>query len=208
MASSIESQQAEPASAKQRRRTRISDAATALFYEHGFDAVSIADIAAAAGVSKMTVTNHFALKEDLIFDEFDQELEVIRARLDAATSIADAVEAIEHYCVERERRGGTARALAISDEAWPAFAGTILASRTLMQRFHSHYVEVRDVVAGALPATDDSVVAAWMLAETVHLVDWWPFDAVARGLPVAEIRVGRVSMRERAFAALRHGLGG
>lgn len=213
MRSSTDSRQdaGEPASAKRRRRTRISDTATALFFERGFDSVSIADIAAAADVSKMTVTNHFALKEDLIFDEFGDELDVIRAHLAAAASIADAVDAIEDYCVERELRGGAARALAAHDDAWPAFAGVVVGSRTLTQRFHAHYVDVRDAIAGTLPATidpHDAAVAAWMLAETVHLVDWWPFDAVAQGMPAVEIRAGRGVVRERAFAALRAGLRG
>lgn len=208
MASSTDPQEAESASAKQRRRKRISDTATALFFEHGFERVSIADIAAAAGVSKMTVTNHFALKEDLVFDEFDDDLTAIRARLRPAASIADAVDAVEEYCVERELRGGAARSLAAGADAWPAFAGIVVGSRTLTQRFHAHYVDVGDIIAQTLPATTDAAVAAWMLAEAVHLVDWWPFDAIAQGLPVAEIRAGRVAVRERTFAALRRGLGG
>ncbi|NUR96532.1 MAG: TetR family transcriptional regulator, partial [Kribbellaceae bacterium] len=40
-----------------RTRQSISDVATRLFIEHGFEPVTIAEIAAAAGVAKMTVTN-------------------------------------------------------------------------------------------------------------------------------------------------------
>ena len=42
--------------------------ATALFAGHGFDQVTIAQVAEAAGVSKMTVTNYFPRKEDLVCD--------------------------------------------------------------------------------------------------------------------------------------------
>ncbi|GAA3438525.1 TetR/AcrR family transcriptional regulator [Kutzneria kofuensis] len=49
-------------------RQHLAHVATLMFIEHGFDRVTIAEIAEAAGVSKMTVTNYFPLKEDLVFD--------------------------------------------------------------------------------------------------------------------------------------------
>jgi AcrR family transcriptional regulator len=49
-------------------RQAISDIATELFARLGFDEVTIAQIAAAAGVAKMTVTNYFPRKEDMVFD--------------------------------------------------------------------------------------------------------------------------------------------
>src|SRR4029077_7584745 len=53
---------------KEQTRQEISDTATALFAGHGFDQVTIAQVADAAGGSKMTVTNYFPRKEDLVFD--------------------------------------------------------------------------------------------------------------------------------------------
>jgi AcrR family transcriptional regulator len=53
---------------KQEARQAISDAAMALFAAQGFDKVTISQVADAAGVSKMTVTNYFPRKEDLVFD--------------------------------------------------------------------------------------------------------------------------------------------
>ena len=43
----------------------IMDAATELFTHNGFDATSVDDIAAAAGVSKQTVYSHFGTKRRL-----------------------------------------------------------------------------------------------------------------------------------------------
>jgi AcrR family transcriptional regulator len=51
---------------KEQTRAAIAHAAVGLFLERGYDHVSIADIAAAAGVAKMTVTNYFPAKEDLV----------------------------------------------------------------------------------------------------------------------------------------------
>ncbi|MER7009767.1 TetR family transcriptional regulator [Dactylosporangium sp. NPDC000555] len=53
---------------KREIRDRLAHLATVLFIERGFDDVTIAEIADAAKVSKMTVTNYFPLKEDLVFD--------------------------------------------------------------------------------------------------------------------------------------------
>ena len=53
---------------RRRRETRERIATTALnlFRERGYDAVTIAEIAAAADVAKQTVVNHFPAKEDLL----------------------------------------------------------------------------------------------------------------------------------------------
>ncbi|MGX2994481.1 TetR/AcrR family transcriptional regulator [Streptomyces sp. JNUCC 64] len=53
---------------KRRTRQHISDTATGLFLERGFDAVTIAEIAEAADVSVNTVYNYFPAKEDLFLD--------------------------------------------------------------------------------------------------------------------------------------------
>ena len=53
---------------KRATRQRISNVATQLFTERGFDQVTIDDVAVAADVSKMTVFNYFRCKEDLYFD--------------------------------------------------------------------------------------------------------------------------------------------
>jgi len=53
---------------KRETRQRISDVATMLFIAHGFEQVTISQVAEGAGVAKMTVTNYFPRKEDLLFD--------------------------------------------------------------------------------------------------------------------------------------------
>src|SRR3954463_2268065 len=61
-------------SKKRETRQRISDVATELFFARGFDAVTLDEIAVASGVSKMTVFNYFARKEDLMLDRSDDLL--------------------------------------------------------------------------------------------------------------------------------------
>ncbi len=50
------------------KRAAILDAAKQMFTQHGFDGVSMDQIAAAAGVSKLTVYSHFGDKEALFVE--------------------------------------------------------------------------------------------------------------------------------------------
>ena len=53
----------------QRTRVHIFRTALALFDAHGYDAVSVARIAEAAGVSEMTVYRHFPTKDAILLDD-------------------------------------------------------------------------------------------------------------------------------------------
>lgn len=55
---------------KDRTRQLLSDTAIAMFLADGFDRVAVADIAAAAEVSKPTLFRYFASKEDLLLHRF------------------------------------------------------------------------------------------------------------------------------------------
>jgi AcrR family transcriptional regulator len=66
---------------KARTRLSISDTATRLFIEHGFEHVTVAQIAEAARVSVKTVFNYFPSKEDLFFDRADEVRDVLLAAL-------------------------------------------------------------------------------------------------------------------------------
>jgi AcrR family transcriptional regulator len=62
-------------------RQGISNVATRLFIERGFDHVTVDEIAAAADVGRMTVFNHFPRKEDLFFDLDEEGREILRDAL-------------------------------------------------------------------------------------------------------------------------------
>ncbi|MBE7187760.1 TetR/AcrR family transcriptional regulator [Jatrophihabitans endophyticus] len=57
---------------KQATRTLLSDTATAMFLQRGFDDVRVAEIAEACGVSEKTVYNYFPTKEALLLDEEEE----------------------------------------------------------------------------------------------------------------------------------------
>jgi AcrR family transcriptional regulator len=66
---------------KRLMRQQLSDTATLMFMERGFDAVRVAEVAAACGVSEKTVFNYFPTKESLILDRLEATMAALRAGL-------------------------------------------------------------------------------------------------------------------------------
>ncbi len=65
-----------------------------LFIARGFDAVTVDDIAEAAGIGRRTFFRYFPSKNDLAWGDFDALLAQFRARLDAAPADQPAIEAV------------------------------------------------------------------------------------------------------------------
>ncbi|HEY6786113.1 MAG TPA: TetR family transcriptional regulator [Trebonia sp.] len=66
---------------KRLMRQQLSDTATQMFLERGFDAVRVAEVAEACGVSEKTVFNYFPTKESLILDRLESTMTSLRAGL-------------------------------------------------------------------------------------------------------------------------------
>ena len=77
---------------KRLMRQQLTDTATLMFMERGFDAVRVAEVAAACGVSEKTVFNYFPTKESLILDRLEATMAALRAGL--ADRGAAPVEAV------------------------------------------------------------------------------------------------------------------
>jgi AcrR family transcriptional regulator len=69
---------------KRLMRQQLSDTATQMFLERGFDAVRVSQIAEACGVSEQTVFNYFPTKESLLLDRSDANRAALRAGLSEA----------------------------------------------------------------------------------------------------------------------------
>jgi AcrR family transcriptional regulator len=114
---------------KQETRQAISDIATRLFVAHGFDEVTISQVADAAGVAKMTVTNYFARKEDLVFDRAGTVIghlaEVVAAREPGESMLS---------AIRRDYAVAVARADVTLGLSSPAFAQMIAARPVLTTR--------------------------------------------------------------------------
>ncbi len=157
---------------KQLTRQAISDVATRLFLERGFDAVTVAEIAAAADVAVQTVFNHFPTKEDLFFDDVSW-----------VTGPGDAVRAAPGEppgtVLEREYRSGLDRRSARGYLPTSArFMATIEASPALRaRRAHNAAVMQQRLVAALAgdrePDWRDRLFAARYAAVRLVLDDEW-----------------------------------
>src|SRR5271165_5198518 len=78
---------------KRLMRQQLSDTATQMFMDRGFDAVRVTDIAEACGVSEKTVFNYFPTKESLILDRLEATMASIRTGL-AETGVAPVQAAL------------------------------------------------------------------------------------------------------------------
>ena len=72
---------------KAETRQAISDVATRLIIDRGFDAVSMSEIAEAAGVSRKTVFNYFTSKEQLVFDRDEEARALLREGMAARAAM-------------------------------------------------------------------------------------------------------------------------
>lgn len=145
----------EPASAVARRgrppgtsRRALELIALRLFTEQGFEATTIEQIAAEAGVSPRTFFRYFSSKAGVLWAEFDHEVGTIRAALAAVPAgvpmmdaIRQAVVAANHYSARdvpelraRMNLTGTEPALVSSAathyDAWEQAISDFVASRT------------------------------------------------------------------------------
>jgi AcrR family transcriptional regulator len=91
-------------SAVQDRRDAVSRtiqrAALALFTRHGFDAVSVDDVAAAAGISQRTFFRYFGSKDDVLLDYQRRLDERLLAALRARPATEGAVTALRNAFLE------------------------------------------------------------------------------------------------------------
>jgi AcrR family transcriptional regulator len=128
-------------------RQAISVAATRLFFERGFDHVTVDEIAAAADVGRMTVFNHFPRKEDMFFDRDEEVREVLREALrqrDRSVAPIETLRQLAHRLVAEQNR------FVEFSAASQGFIETIEGSETLKARARAIRDEIAQVVAVAL----------------------------------------------------------
>jgi AcrR family transcriptional regulator len=131
---------------KAQTRTLIRETAQALFAERGFEAVTIADIAAAADVAVQTVFNHFPTKEDLFFDGHTPYVEGAASSVRDRTPGTPPLEALHAYLVDRV----AAHARALGTPEGRAFESTLEASPALRARERELHHDATARLADAL----------------------------------------------------------
>ncbi|MFJ9605488.1 TetR/AcrR family transcriptional regulator [Kitasatospora sp. NPDC101176] len=195
---------------KQQTRELLSDTAMVLFAEHGFDRVTVVEVARAAGVSPNTVFNYFPTKEDLFFDRQDEvvaHLAGVVRRRPPGSSAVDAVRADLLAAVEAGEPtvgldpGMTAFWRIVADS--PALRARLL---ELGERSEAALAEVLAEESTAAPADPLPRIVAGAVAGAHGAVLGEIRRAVVAGEPVEAVRTRAREAVERAFGLLAAGL--
>ncbi|WP_093707775.1 TetR/AcrR family transcriptional regulator [Streptomyces sp. 2131.1] len=195
---------------KMETRRRLLETATRLFSEHGFDQVSVAEIADAADVSKMTVFNYFDSKEDLVFAPLEEHVgdaaQVVRDRAPGESAVAairrQFIEAIERHDPS-VGMGDKPLALGI--------VRLIMETPALLTRAHSFFVRTQDQLTEALIEEGEEPVVARIVAAQIlgtrNALLTENRRRLLAGEPSAAVAADAVVLAHRGFDLLEKGLG-
>ncbi len=188
-------------------RVRILEVAAGLFLERGYDTVTVAEVARQAGVSSVTVFNHFPRKEDLFLDRAEDAVELLRSAIRDRGGL-DVLESLHRATVrladDRHPLSG------LNDRSIPFFR-TVAASPALISRAREIAAELEQILSTELADDaafrgDPALVAAFFLAGyATVLVGTAQRRLTAEAVP-ADVVEDHGARLERLFDALRGGV--
>lgn len=198
---------------KQRMFRTISETAISLFLERGFDQVSVADVAAAAEVSKPTLFRYFPSKEDLALHRFadheDEAGRVVRDRAEGESPL-DALRL--HFLAGLERHDPVT---GLNDDANVlAFHRLLYGTPSLVARLLAYISRSEQALADALRAAAPDVgpddITAWLAAgqiiATQRILAQENWRRIEAGATAWGVQPDAVAAAERAFGMLRSGV--
>ncbi|WP_328943449.1 TetR/AcrR family transcriptional regulator [Streptomyces sp. NBC_00250] len=198
---------------KERTRQALSDAAVALFLERGFDAVSVAEVAAAAEVSKPTLFRYFPAKEDLVLHRFadheDESARVVTAARSAGTAPLDALYA---HLLDGLARRDPVTGLCDHPSVL-AYLRLLYGTPALVGRLHAYRVRSEEALAGALAGGAEGAggpllarLAAGQIVTVLRVLAEENTARIAGGETADGVAADAVAAAGLAFRALREGL--
>jgi AcrR family transcriptional regulator len=179
-----------------------------MFEDRGFDEVTISQVAAAAGISKMTVTNYFPRKEDLVFDQAEVIISSLADAVAARVPGESLLAAVRRDYAERIAAGDVTLGVPT-----PAFARLVGGSHALTSRRREiadlAEQSLGDAIAAEAGADDPQqrIVAA-QLASVYRVLFAEGTRRVLAGEPRVEICAALAADARRAFDLLEPSLGG
>jgi len=195
---------------KMETRRRLLETATRLFSERGFDRVSVAEIADAADVSKMTVFNYFDSKEDLVFAPLEEHVgdaaQVVRDRAPGESAVA----AIRRQFIEAVERHDPSVGMGDKPLAL-GIVRLIMETPALLTRAHSFFVRTQDQLTEALIEEGEEPVVARIVAAQIlgtrNALLTENRRRLLAGEPSAAVAADAVALAHRGFGLLEKGLG-
>ncbi len=190
---------------RQRMYEDVSEIAIGLFLEKGFDAVSVAEVAAAAEISKPTLFRYFPSKEDLVLYRFaDHETEAAQvvAGRPEGQSVIGALRA--HFL---DGLGRLDPVTGLNDHpAVLAYLRLLYGTPSLVARLYEYLERSEGALAEALGGGLDARLAAGQITAVRRILALENWRRIADGETVAQVRGDAVAAAERAFTRLAAGL--
>ncbi|WP_406177800.1 TetR family transcriptional regulator [Streptomyces canus] len=188
---------------KQRMYETLSEIAIRLFLEKGFDAVSVAEIAAAAEISKPTLFRYFPAKEDLVLHRIaDHEDEAARV---VAESDEPPLAALRRHFLDGLERNDPVTGLN-DHPAVLAFHSLLYGTPALVARAHGHLERQEAALAEALGGDLDARLAAGQIIAVRRILALENWRRISAGERMEDVRGDAVAGAERAFGLLADGL--
>jgi AcrR family transcriptional regulator len=194
---------------KQQTYQNVSDIAIRLFLARGFDAVSVAEVAAAAGISKPTLFRYFPAKEDLVLHRFadheDESARVVRAVRADTDARVSPVDALRRHFLDGLSREDPVTGLN-SAPGVLAFHRLLYGTPSLVARAYEYQQRSEAVLAVALGDTLAARLAAGQIIAVQRILAQENWRRIAAGEAVEAVREDAVAAAEGAFRQLEAGL--
>ncbi|CAM4303369.1 TetR/AcrR family transcriptional regulator [Nocardiopsis rhodophaea] len=196
---------------KQRTRWAISSAAVRLFQESGFDQVSVADVAAAAEVSKPTLFAYFPTKEDLVLHRFaDHETEAARVVRERADDEAPLAALRRHFLDGLDRHDPITGLNDTRDVL--EFQHLLYSTPALLARLPAYILRGEEALADALADIDGTDpfaarIAAGHIVATQRVLSTRNVEEMRIGRTATDVHPEAVARAHAAFDLLENGLG-
>jgi AcrR family transcriptional regulator/RimJ/RimL family protein N-acetyltransferase len=163
---------------KRLMRQQLSDTATRMFLERGFDQVRVAEIAEACGVSEKTVFNYFPIKESLVLDRLESTVSSLRTGLadperrpvQAALQILEReLSGLTDWLASQEDPGQAAQAILRFGDLIRATPSLRAYQSDMMDQFVSVATQILAARAGMSPDDPEPQIAARALLGLWHV---------------------------------------
>lgn len=190
---------------KQLTYQAVSDAAISLFLERGFDKVSVAEIAAAADISKPTLFRYFPAKEDLALHRFaDHEDESARVvmRPRGGESPLDALR--RHFLDGLEARDPVTGLCDVPQVL--AFHRLLYGTPSLVARLYAYQGRSEAALARALGERVADRLAAGQIVAVLRILAMENWQRISEGRTADQVYADAVEAAEQGFVQLRSGL--
>jgi AcrR family transcriptional regulator len=189
---------------KARTRDAIADAAISLFLAHGFDQVPVADIAAAAEVSKPTLFRYFNAKEDLVLHRIaDHDGEAARVVHDRRPGVSPLTALHQHFRAGLDRRDPVT---GLNDHPEVlAFHRLVFSTPSLAGRLIQYTLANEEALAVALGGDITARLQAAQVIAVQRVLARTTWQKLVAGQTADDVYPEAVADADRAFALLQRG---